>query len=290
MHSSQFLRPAPDLKAFVRFYAQREIRIGGAAIPHPVPARAAPMIEFTFGDPILVRYFKQLGSKKSPATVVVGPQTHRRLDLQLQGNVAAFVIMFQPDGLHRLFSIPMHELTDQDYEAHAVLGAFIARVQQRLGECTSFGERARLIDEFLLHRALAAPRYDAISAAANQIIRHAGRVAIADLAGRAGLSMRQFQRRFIQRVGMRPKLFARIARFEAALGTKACSDTLSWTEVAQEFGYHDQMHMIHDFAEFAAETPTATQIQLETLFMEQISAIRAGRGCAETVGDSQLIL
>jgi AraC-like DNA-binding protein len=89
---------------------------------------------------------------------------------------------------------------------------------------------------------------------------------------------------------MRPKLFARIARFEAALGTKACSDTLSWTEVAQEFGYHDQMHMIHDFAEFAAETPTATQIQLETLFMEQISAIRAGRGCAEIVGDSQLIL
>jgi hypothetical protein len=87
MHSSEFLEPAPGLKTFVRFYVQREIRIPGAAILHPVPARAAPIIEFMFGDPINVLYFNHPGTKRSPMTVVVGPQTHRRLDLQLRGTV-----------------------------------------------------------------------------------------------------------------------------------------------------------------------------------------------------------
>jgi AraC-like DNA-binding protein len=290
MHLSRFLGPAPGLKSLVRFYAQRAIRIRDGALLHPVPARAAPIIEFTFGDPINVRYLEQRGSKKSPLTVVVGPQTHRRLDLQLQGTVESFVIVFQPDGLQRLFSIPMHELTDRDYEAHAVLGAFISRARERIANCESFLERARLVDELLLHRALGSPRYDAISAEASEIIRQGGRARISDLAGRAGLSMRQFQRRFIQRVGMRPKLFARIVRFEAALESKARSATKSWTDVAYEFGYHDQMHMIHDFGEFAGGTPTETQIQLETVFIEQIRAIRAGNLAANAIGDSRLIL
>ena len=73
---------------------------------------------------------------------------------------------------------------------------------------------------------------------------------IAALASRAGLSMRQFERRFIQQVGMRPKMLARVARFEAALEAKARRSTKSWTDVAHEFGYYDQMHMVHDFKEF----------------------------------------
>jgi hypothetical protein len=49
---------------------------------------------------------------------------------------------------------------------------------------------------------------------------------------------------------MRPKLLARIARFEAALEDKARFATKSWTDVAHEFGYYDQMHLVHDFGEF----------------------------------------
>jgi hypothetical protein len=45
-------------------------------------------------------------------------------------------------------------------------------------------------------------------------------------------------------------------RFEAALKTKAAFPHLSWTMVAHDFGYHDQMHMIHDFQHLSGETPT----------------------------------
>ena len=62
------------------------------------------------------------------------------------------MIWFQPSGLHRLFSAPMHELADRDNEAHAVLGAFVSQLEQLPGDCRSFGERAHVADQFLLRR------------------------------------------------------------------------------------------------------------------------------------------
>jgi len=89
---------------------------------------------------------------------------------------------------------------------------------------------------------------------------------------------------------MRPKLFARIARFEAALDSKARSSTKSWTDVSHEFGYYDQMHMVYDFAEFTGETPSNTLNRFEVLFGAQIKAMRSGAHSAHTPGDSRLIL
>lgn len=192
----------------------------------------------------------------TPRAVIVGAQTHRRLQLQVQGVVNSFVILFQPAGLHRIFSLPMHELTDHDYEAHSVLGVSISHLEQCLGDCNSFEERACVANQFLIRRVLDSSVDDPIAAAANQIVQDGGSARIVTLANHAGLSVRQFERRFIEQVGVRPKLYARIARFEAVLDSKARSSAASWTDVAHRFGYYDQMHMIHDFEEFIGETPT----------------------------------
>ena len=222
MHLSQFARPRPSLEPFLRFYVQREARIpGGATVVHPVPARPAPMIVFDFDDPTDVLVYAQRATKRSPLAVVVGPQTYRRLEMQLRGALDTLVIAFQPDGINRLFSVPMQLLTDCDFEAHSVLGSFITKLGERLGNSRSFTERVRVIEEAFLPRALASTSHDGVSSAANRIILAGGRAPIPALAGQAGLSVRQFERRFLQQVGMRPKLFARIARFEAALENKA---------------------------------------------------------------------
>jgi hypothetical protein len=285
-----FHKPAPGLEQIVRFYVQREIKIRGAAVVHPVPARAAALIEFNLGDPFDVLDVQQRAQRKSPTAVVVGPQTYRRVDMQLRGTVDSFVIMFQPDGLHRLFAIPMCDLTDRDYEAHSVLGAFISQTRQRLGNSKSFEERVRLVDELLLRRALRSSGPDGISAPANLIIRSGGRVGIPALVDGSGLGIRQFERRFMHQVGMPPKLLGRIARFEAVLESKARFVTRSWTHVAHDFGYYDQMHMVHDFAEFTSGTPSEALAELETLFVEPIKTMRSGVPTTDAVGNLLLIL
>ena len=253
MLHTHFRGPSPSLEPFVRFYTQREVRIGGAVV---------------------------LG----------GLQTHRRLEMHLTGDLQSFYIMFRPEGFHRLFSVPMDEITDGDYEAHSVLGSFIPQVRDRLGECKSFEERVYFVENLLMQRALQAPGLDGICAAASRILQAGGQAAIPILADEAGVSVRQFERRFMRQVGVRPKLFTRMARFEAALERKARFVSASWTDVAQEFGYYDHMHMVHDFAEFTGGTPSETLAQLETLFVEPLRGIRRDRASAIAESNSRLIL
>jgi AraC-like DNA-binding protein len=287
---SRFSSPAAGLERFVRFYVQREISIRGTPVIHPVPARAAPMIEFDFGDPVDVRSIDKGALFKSPLVVVVGPYTHRNVDLHLQGTLKSFVIMFQPDGLQRLYGLPMPEMTDRSYDARSVLGCSISRAWQILGDLGSFEERVRFVNELLLRRSLRSPGVDGISDAATLMILSGGRVDIPALAGRAGLSTRQFARKFIRQVGVRPKLFARVARFEAALENKARYATKSWTHVAHEFGYYDQMHMVHDFREFTGETPGKVLTQLEVVFVEPIRQLRLSATAANAAHRPRLIL
>ncbi len=210
-HTIRRLRPAPGLESFVRSYAQRDARIRDAEVVHPIHARAAALLEFNFLDRITVTYCNGRPAKQSPNTVLVGMQTGRRGLLHIRGTVDCFVVMFQPCGLHRLFSFPMDELTDNDFEARAVLGPAIAWLEQRLADCRSFEERASVANQFLLRRALATGALDGVEVAANHILRGAGATRIPAMANRAGLGLRQFQRRFVEQVGMSPKLFARIA-------------------------------------------------------------------------------
>jgi AraC-like DNA-binding protein len=222
MHAIRLIKPARPLRAYVRFYAQRSARIDDGTLVHPLTARATPLIEFILGDRIQV--FSQGPPRKqtSPRAVVVGTQTLYRGYLQLRGAVDCFIIMFQPTGLHRLSSLPMHELTDRSHEAHSVLGAFVARMEQRLGESGTLGERVRIADEFLLHRSFHARSFDRIAAVASQILVGGGNGPIAALAGEAGLSVRQFERRFVQQVGMRPG-FTRESRDSKRLLTVRCA-------------------------------------------------------------------
>lgn len=290
MHSVSMSRPAPQLRGLVRFYSQRNVSLDGGVVVHPVVARATPLLEFNFGGRFQVFRSAQSRFDTSPNTVVVGPQTNCDAQLHLSGAFESFVIMFQPAGLHRLFSLSMEEISDRDFEGQAVLGPQIHQLEQRLGSTRTFAARVRLVDEFLSHRALQLDSFDSISAAAHRILTAGGAIRIPTLAADAGLSVRQFERAFLERVGVRPKLFARIARFEAALDSKARSVAKSWTHIAHEFGYYDQMHLIHDFADFAGETPSRTLACLEALFRGRIEAMRSQSPAPSSGHEHRLIL
>ncbi len=194
MPVSQFARPAACLEPFVRFYVQRGVRILGATVIHPVPARPAPMVVFDFNDPTDVLYYAKRSVTRSPSAVLVGPQTYRRLEMQLRGALDTFVIGFQPNGIFRLFAVPTSELTDFDFEAHSVLGSVITKLGERLGNCASFEERVRIVEDALIPRALQSSRPDGISAAV--------------------------QRKFLQQVGTRPEFLHESPGSRLLLSTK----------------------------------------------------------------------
>jgi AraC-like DNA-binding protein len=274
-------RPAPILERYVQFYTQRELRLRDPLFVQSVPARAAPMLEFVFDDPLYIRYPGSSMEVKSPGAVVVGMLTRPHGELRLQGTLTSFVIMFQPAGLSALFPVDLPELTDRDYDARSVVGKPIAELEQRLADCDSFASRVCAADAFLARRVPDHLNTDRLSFAMDVILARNGRVRMPELAAYSGIGDRQFERMFCKRYGMRPKLYARIVRFQSALDSKARSSIKSWTDVAYEFGYYDQMHMIHDFEEFTGETPTETLRLVELFFRQQIEAIRIGMGARD---------
>src|SRR5262249_44965105 len=150
--------------------------------------RAAPILDFEFGDADAVLYIPSDGKPPlfSPRAVLIGMQTHRRGELHIHGTVDGFAILFQPSPLGLLFALPAQEFTDASLHAEPVFGPVITRFQERLADSRTFEDRLSVTNQFLLRRALAAPRRDGISAAAADILGTAGGARIPAMAGRAG--------------------------------------------------------------------------------------------------------
>ena len=84
---------------------------------------------------------------------------------------------------------------------------------------------------------------------------HTGKVAAAT--DGIGLSSRRFIELFRRQVGLTPKVFCRVRRFQHVLRTIHREKDIEWAQIALECGYYDQPHFIHDFQSFSGLTPSA---------------------------------
>ncbi len=254
MHSLRCQPASPDLRPFVRAYAQREFLDLLCPLSEPVPARLEQTLEFQFGEPLEVFVHKQC--KHSRPIHIVGSYTEGRCVVTLKKKVISFGVFFQPTGLSRLFRISPVEFSNQDYDALDVLPNGIRHLHDQLAACPSFSSRVVVVEQFL--RSLVARvsvRNEFGRDAAARIFQVNGVVRLRELAADYGISVRQLERRFRQSVGITPKVYARVARFQTALDAKLLRPQLSWLSIAHDLGYHDQMHMVHDFHELAGAAP-----------------------------------
>lgn len=248
--------PVSALRPYVRRFEQRVAELEHGELIYPIAARPDQFLEFYFEERYLIHSHDSGARELAPRSVVVGPSTYRRVDLVLNGRFEVFTIQFQPSGFFQLFGTPMQNLTDRAYEARSVLGASIGEIEDRLANAHNFMRRVDIASDFVGRRVSALKnRFDAVASIADQILINRGALRIPDAAARTGLSVRQFERKFLEHVGVAPRRYARIVRFQAAL-TAHLNARQTWIDVAHELGYHDQMHMVHDFRLFSGESPT----------------------------------
>jgi len=79
---------------------------------------------------------------------------------------------------------------------------------------------------------------------------------ITQIANKTGFSSRRFIELFRQHVGMTPKLFCRVRRFQAVLRRITSGRPVNWTNTALDCSYFDQAHFIHDFRAFSGINPS----------------------------------
>jgi AraC-like DNA-binding protein len=91
--------------------------------------------------------------------------------------------------------------------------------------------------------------------AVSQILRAPGQQVIARISDRAGYSQKHMIHMFKTHVGVPPKTFMRIMRFQKAVCDIEAQVHVDWSQVAFESGYYDHPHFIHDFKSFSGMTP-----------------------------------
>ncbi len=245
--------PSPDLRPYIRAYAQRKFDPFDQPLREHVPAQLEQILIFELGVLPGVHHHR---SEQAGPIWLGGAQTNFSGHLELVPGVVSFAIFFQPTGWSQLFLTPMHELTNHLFDGTLVAGKCMRDLWTCLGEQNTFAERVLQVEALLRTYLQHARRHDRITSAAMHIFRNHGAIRVPHLTLRDTLGLRQFERNFLQQMGMSPKTFARIARFQAALDAKITTPQRSWTDIAHSFGYYDQMHMIHDFQHLGQTTPT----------------------------------
>lgn len=187
-------------------------------------------------------------------SIIIGPQlTPVTLDLGVKH--LTIIVGLKPCGMYRLLGVPINEIIDRDFDATLVIGREIDEVLDRLYEAESNAKKIEIIQQYLLSKLgqlRPALPFDLVM---SQQLNSIGNLSMDYLASQSCLSIRQFERKSLERIGLPPKLYSRMIRFTHAYKYKESSPYTTWNEIAYRFGYYDQMHFIRDFKFFAGFTP-----------------------------------
>jgi AraC-like DNA-binding protein len=166
-------------------------------------------------------------------------------------------VAFKPGGGFPFISLPAGELHNLHVPLDAVWGRHADTLRDRLLDARTPRARFDIVERALAARA--AGRLDghpAVRYALRQFDAPGRYRSVADVTAQIGLSSRRFIEIFRNEVGLTPKLFCRIRRFQHSLDAVDDASEVDWARVALSCGYFDQAHFIHDFRAFSGVNPT----------------------------------
>jgi AraC-like DNA-binding protein len=251
------ITPAGPLAGLVKCYWSLESEgVSMAGEAEPVVPDGCPEVVFNLSDRF--RRMQTSGQVETqPATIIAG-QMRRRIVITPTGAVDLFGVRFRPAGARPLIRLPLGELTDRIEDIATIFGRRGRELEERINLAGSFEARIAIIDaEFTRAVAAEDPSDPIIEKAVAMIIRSAGAVSVKRLTCQLGTSERRLERMFKDRVGLLPKMFSRIVRFQTVLRAIESGSSPKILDAALDHGYYDQSHLIRDFREFAGAPPVS---------------------------------
>jgi AraC-like DNA-binding protein len=163
-------------------------------------------------------------------------------------------VHFKPGGAWPFLGVPPGELADRHIDLAMLWGVSAFELCEQLCTTATVAERFALLEAALCSRlAEARPRHPFVPFALAQLGRPG--VTVGEVAAQVQLSRRRFIQVFSTDVGMAPKRFSRVLRFQRASALARRVAAPDWGLLAQACGYFDQAHLIHDVTEFSGTSP-----------------------------------
>ncbi|MCC3371914.1 AraC family transcriptional regulator [Cohnella sp. REN36] len=198
-----------------------------------------------------------------PGSIIAGPKSsYYYLDTACQESCVG--IRFKPGGALPFLGPLVGELKDIDLPLAEGLGrhSLVNELRERLQETSGSEQRFQWVEQYLLRRLTkkrTVPKgHPAVAYALEMFERApANAPSIADIADMANLSTERLIRVFKEEVGLTPKKYGSIARFQQSLRMIGEGRTSPNIDMALSGGYYDQSHWYREFRKYANMTPTA---------------------------------
>lgn len=247
--------PSPPLVPFIKCFwiLENSAEDGGRELQKVLPD-ACPELIIHYGDRFRIR---SAGSvKQQPYAFLFGPTT-RHIEIGPSGRTGMIAARFYPGALSAFLSFPVKEISDRYVALHTVFGAEARALEKSLRGRSSFHEQmVDLLERFLLSK-VSQQKYTPLlkQATLGQITDQQQAVKIEALSKQLNIGRRHLERKFNDQVGMTPRLFLRIVRFQNVFRIIRNKPIKNLTDLTYRAGYFDQSHFNRDFKAFTGMSP-----------------------------------
>ena len=194
------------------------------------------------------------GQWQSQAKYLIAGQISKYFYLRDTGPAAMIAVKFKPAAITQLFGIDMHKCTDQTIDIETLDISALNELKQQVLPFLDEETAKQVFDNFFV--SLPKPRTGRpIDNAVNLIFEKKGMIKAEEIANEVGLGLRQLERLFKKYIGLSPKYYCRIIKFNYIyeLMQKGSTD---WAKIIYLSGYYDQSHFIRNFKAFTGEDPS----------------------------------
>jgi AraC-like DNA-binding protein len=194
----------------------------------------------------------------SPAAIFLGLHSrHQQIDaIDLTELIG---VLFHPGGTVPFFPDNTHLFTNREISLEDLWGRAAQNLRNDLREASTPDRKFDLLNFALRHRLSESThqrRIPIIDYALTHLHQSPGAITIAALTRDIGVSPRHLSQLFREQIGVSPKLYCRIQRFQQAVQHMHRGDDIHWAELALTCGYYDQSHFANDFHAFSGLSPT----------------------------------
>lgn len=250
-----FCKPCKLLQPYVRYYWVFKSNRPLNTFTFPI---GCPQIIFHKQAPL---HIPELNATQDKLTVC--GQVNFSSRLYANGNIEMIVVVFHPHTMNLFLNIPTSLFYNQEVSGYNLENKSLDELSARIVDCADNSICIRYIEEWLLSQVAnnlsnATYQIKRIDAAIQQIYV-TPQISVTELSSIACLSKKQFERLFHSFVGINPKEYTCIARFQKALAQMQhqAGKEINQAQIAYASGYADQSHFIREFKKFSGYTPMA---------------------------------
>ncbi len=238
-------RPRKELRPYVRYYWTLKSNEYFKVLTFPT---GCPQMIFHRRTPLFI---PELSAFQSRFTI--SGQVNFPAHLSSVGDTEMIVAVFHPHTISMFTDTPPSAFYNQEISGYDIGNKRLNLLAEKILECSCSQATISFIEQWLTSKINCSLNIDRIGAAVSALL-HSTSTKVETLASTACLGNKQFERLFRQYVGMNPKEYGRIVRFQRSLRMMQ-SGSRNYADIAYANGYADQSHFIREFRQFSGLTP-----------------------------------